>query len=286
MIGVYAKNKKYISDETKKGIIDLVINITLPFTIVVSFNQKLSIDLIKNAGIILGISFVIHIGSFFLSEILFKRYSDDMKSVLRYSTIFSNATFMGYPILEGLYGGIGIFYASIYLLPYRILMWTFGVALFAKTKKQDYFKEILLNPGILAVIIGLVISATPIEIPLILTKTMKIVGSMTTPLSMIIVGASLADINIKGVFKEGALWYNSLIRLIILPIISLILFRALGVKDIVLAVAVLLTAMPTGAMTAILAGRYGANSNFASKCVFTSTTLSMITIPIIAMLIS
>ena len=285
LIGVYAKNKKFLSNETKKDMIDIVVNITLPCMIVVSFNQKLSIELIRNSGIILVVSLLIHIGSFFLSKILFNRYPDDIKSVLRYSAVFSNATFMGYPVLEALYGNIGIFYASIYLLPYRIFMWSFGIALFAKDKKQNYIKEIFLNPGIIAVFIGLAISVTPVEIPSMLSKTMSMVGGITTPLSMIIVGATLSDIEIKGVFKETSIWYNSIIRLLMIPIFSLLIFRALGVKDVVLAVAIILTAMPTGAMTTILAGKYGANSNFASKCVFTTTTLSIVTIPIIAMLI-
>lgn len=285
LIGVYARKKKFICNETKKDMIDIVINITLPCMIVISFNQKISIELIRNAEIILIVSLVIHIGSFFLSKILFNRYPDDIKSVLRYSAVFSNATFMEYPVLEALYGNIGIFYASIYLLPYRIFMWTFGIALFAKNKKQNYVKEIFLNPGIIAVFIGLAISITSIEVPAILSKTMSMVGGITTPLSMIIVGATLSDIKIQGMFKESSIWYNSIIRLIILPIFSLILFRTLGVKDVVLAVAILLTAMPTGAMTTILAGKYDANSNFASKCVFTTTTLSIVTIPLIAMLI-
>lgn len=286
IIGVYARKKNFINNETKKGITDLVVNITLPCMIIISFNQKLSIDLLRNAGIVLGISCAILFGSACFSKILFNKYPDDVKSVLRYSTVFSNATFMGYPLLDGLYGEIGLFYGSIYLLPVRIFIWTFGVSLFTKVKKKDYIKEILLNPGILAVFIGLGIASTPIEIPIMLGTTMRMVGSITTPLSMIIVGASIADIKAKGMFQEKIIWYNSIIRLIIMPLFSLVFFRALGVEDIMLAVIVLLTAMPTGAMTTILAGKYDANSNLASKCVFTSTMLSVITIPLIALLIT
>lgn len=285
LIGVYARKKKFINDEAKKGITDLIVNITLPCMVIASFNQKLSMELLRNAGIVLIISFAIHISCFFLSKILFIRYPDDIKSVLRYSAVFSNAAFMGYPVLEGLYGSLGVFYASIYSIPYRIFMWTFGVALFAKGKKQDYVKEIFLNPGILAVFVGLIISATSIQVPVMISKTMSIMGAMTTPLSMIVVGATLADVKIGGVFKEIPVWYNSIIRLVVIPIFLLLILKALGVKDIVLATVVLLTAMPTGAMTAILAGKYEANSSFASKCVFTSTTLSVVTIPLIALLI-
>lgn len=285
LIGVYARKKKFVGDEAKKSITDLIVNITLPCMVVASFNQKLSMELLSNAGMVLVISFAIHIGSFFFSKVLFSRYPEDIKSVLRYSAVFSNAAFMGYPVLEGLYGSLGVFYASIYSLPYRIFMWTFGVALFAKGKKQDYVKEIFLNPGILAVFVGLIISVASIQIPIMLSKTISTVGAMTTPLSMIMVGVTLADVKIKGLFKEIPVWYNSVVRLVVLPIFLLLILKSLGIKGIVLAAVVLLTAMPTGAMTTILAGKYDANSSFASKCVFTSTTLSVITIPLIALLI-
>lgn len=284
-VGAYARKKGILSDAVRSGITEFVLDITLPLMTIASFNQSFSWDTLYSSGTLVVISFVVHGLSFVLSKYLYLKYPHDMQSVLRYSTVFSNAAFMGYPILETLYGKTGILYASIYVIPFRIFMWSLGVALFTKGNDKESIKNILLNPGIIATVIGLVIFLTPLKFPHIINETFDILGSVTTPLSMIIVGALLADIDLKDIFSGFAVFYCSAVRLIGLPVLVFAVLKFIGVGKAIVDVIVILTAMPAGSMTAILAERYKANVSFASRCVFVSTVLSLITIPLVVMVL-
>ncbi|MBV7276944.1 AEC family transporter [Clostridium sp. PL3] len=283
-IGIIARKKKILTDEVKKGVTDLILNITLPFMIIASFNQKFSMDMLVNAGAILIFSTSIHTISYFISKILYFKSTDDRKSVLRYLTVFSNAAFMGYPVLEAMYGKIGVFYASIYCIPVRVFMWTLGVMLFTSKKEGNYLKQIFFNPGIIAVIIGSIPFSLSIQFPIIISNTLNMMGNMTTPLSMLMVGSMIADADIKKIF-EGTVFYGAFVRLIMIPIVVLTVLKLIGIRGELLGVTVVLTAMPAASFTAILAGKFHANEVFASKCVFVSTLLSIVTIPLILLLI-
>lgn len=282
--GVIARKKGILKDEVKKGVSDLLLTMALPCMIISSFNQKFSSSMLLNAGSILIFSVVIHIASYYTSKVLYFKSSDDKKNVLRYFTVFTNAGFMGYPVVQALYGSTGIFYASFYSIPARVFMWTLGVMLFAKKKESGYIKQIFLNPGIVAVFIGLVPFLLSFKFPAVISETFDIMGNMTTPLSMLLVGAMLADADVKGLFNREV-FYGSFIRLIAIPVAVLIILKAIGVSGGVLGVTVVLTAMPAGSFTAIFAGKYNANEGFASNCVFITTLLSIITIPMVIMLL-
>jgi malate permease and related proteins len=283
-IGMFARKKKMLNDEVKKGFTDFLLTIALPCMIVSSFNQEFSMDILLNAGSILLFSVITHIASYYIGKILYFKSSDDKKNVLRYFTVFTNAGFMGYPVVQALYGATGIFYASFYSIPARVFMWTLGVMLFAKKKESSYVKQILLNPGIIAVAIGLIPFLLSFKFPAVISQTLGIMGDMTTPLSMMLIGAMLAEADIKGLF-ESEVFYGSFIRLIAIPVVTLLILKAIGVTGDILGVTVVLTAMPAGSFTAILAAKYKANETFASNCVFVTTLLSIITIPLIILLL-
>jgi transposase len=156
------------------------------------------------------------------------------------------------------------------------------------TGKRDIksMKKALINPGIIAVFIGLFIFIFSIKLPYPVAKTLEMFGTMTTPLSMLIIGALIANMDFKKLFSGLALYYVTAIRLIILPLLVLIAMKILGITDtMLLGTCVTTAAMPAAANTAIFAERYNGNSALASRIVAFSTIASMITIPIILSLI-
>lgn len=285
LVGVYARKKRIITDEVRSGLTNIILDIALPLLTIASFNLSFSWDKLYNAGYIVGLSFLIHGGLYFISGFVFPGHTDDMKSVLRYTMVFSNAAFMGFPVVDALFGRTGVFYASIYLIPYRILMWTLGVALFVKGGSKDNLKKILLNPSIIATFLGILIFLLPVKVPTVLNNAFDMVGSTTTPLSMIVIGALIADVKLKEVFSGYAIFYLSFIRLIALPALVFVILKLFNMDSTVVNIMTVLTAMPAGTMSAMLSERYGGNSSFASKCVFVTTVLSTATIPLIVMLI-
>ena len=284
LIGFLIRKLGILNPVLNKGLSDFLLYVTLPFSIITSFNIPFSRTMLYNAGIVLLISLMVHFFAIFISKFRFLKYPPNANKVLRTATIFSNCGFMGFPILYGIYGTQGIFYGSFYVLTFNILIWTVGVMIFTGQKKVGALKQTL-NPAVLAVVVGLFFFTFSIKLPTPVYKTLEMVGSMTTPLSMIIIGSLLSELKISKVFTGFSIFYVSGIRLLILPLIVIFFSTLFGVKGIVLGVPALATAMPVGALVAIFAEKHGADALLASRAVFLSTFLSVFTIPTVIALI-
>lgn len=284
LIGFIIRKLNILTLELNKGLSDFLLYVTLPFSIIVSFNIPFSKTMFSNAGIVLLISLAIHIFAIFISKFLFFKYPPGANKVLRAATIFSNCGFMGFPILTGIYGTQGIFYGSFYVLTYNILIWTAGVRIFTGKKEKSLWKQAL-NPPVFAVVAGLILFVFSLKLPAPIFAALEMVGSMTTPLSMIIIGSLLTEVKLSETFTGLSIFYVCAIRLLIFPLVVILFSVLFGIKGIVLGVPALATAMPIGVLVAIFAEKYGADALLASRAVFLSTLLSMITIPIVVALI-
>ncbi|MDS1004400.1 AEC family transporter [Clostridium sporogenes] len=285
-IGIICGKKEILNEEVNKKLSELLVKITLPCLIISSFNYNFTGDMIKNARMFFVYSVIIHIGLILISGLFFIKHNERARKVLKFSTIFSNSAFMGYPVIEALYGKVGVFYASIFGIPYNILMLSVGIMIYTGEKDIKNLKGILKHPGIIATVLGMFILIFHISIPMPIKTSLQSVGSMTTPLSMIIVGAMLADINIKEIFSGIEAYYGAFVRLIIIPVLVYILMIVLKADKLLLEICVILEAMPTAVLATVLAEEYNADVVLAAKCVFITTILSIITIPLIVAFIS
>jgi len=281
MVGFYAKKKKFLNNTVDKGLSELLLNITLPFMIVTSFNIKYEAAMVNNAQKILLYSFLIHISLIFISKILFFKFPSNKQQVFRFITIFCNVGFMGYPVLESIYGGIGVFYAAIFNIPFNLLVWTVGVMLYTGEKDFKSMRKAMANPALIAVFIGLILFVFSIRLPVPIETSLKLVGSTTTPISMIIIGSMLAEMQFKNIFSDASIYYATFVRLLIVPMIIYVVLKFLKVDEFLLNICVILQAMPAAVTTAIIAEKYGGDSLLASQCVFITTIISVITIPIV-----
>lgn len=285
IVGIYARKKNIITKEANKSLSDLLVNITLPFLLVSSFNYSYSKDMLTKAKIIFIYSVIIHLILIFASKLFALRYPERSKKVLRFITIFSNSGFMGYPVLEGLFGKIGIFYGAIFNIPFNIFMLSVGVMIYTGKKDLKTLKGVLMHPGIIATLIGLIMFIFSIKLPYPIYTTLNIVGSMTTPLAMLIVGAMLAEVKLKEIFQGSIVYYASFIRLMVVPFITLIILKLLHADKLLMQISVITEAMPAAVLASVFAEKYGADTVLASRSVFITTILSMITIPIIVMVL-
>ncbi|WML35195.1 AEC family transporter [Clostridium sp. OS1-26] len=283
VVGVYARKKDILSKEASKSFSNFLTNITLPCLLISSFNYSYSQDMIAKARIMFAYSVIIHIILIFASRVLTFKYPENSKKVLRFATIFSNCGFMGYPVLESLFGKIGIFYGAIFNIPFNIFMFSVGVMIYTGKKDLKTLKEVIVNPGIIATILGIIIFSFSIKLPYPLFTAMSIVGSMTTPLSMIIVGSMLSEIRLKDIFSGTLVYYASFLRLIAVPFLTLGILKLLNADKLLMQIAVIIEAMPAAVLASVLAEKYGADTALASRSVFISTIISMITIPFVVM---
>lgn len=284
LVGVVMAKTKILKHEARSSFINLLLDITLPCMILNSFNVEADLEQLKAAGEILIISSGCFLIAWGTGKIFWRNASKSRKPVLEFATMFSNAGNAGMPIVYSVFGVEGVLYASFYLLPARILIWTLGLSLFVDgTNFKDKLKILLKTPSLDVVFIGLVLMFSPFKLPGAVSTAVKNIGDMTGPLSMMIIGAALGESNLREALDFDA-FKLTFVRLAVQPLIYLFLLRALGVKEILWQVTVVLTAMPAAANTEIIAEMYGKDYTFAARCVVVSTVVSLVSVPILTLL--
>lgn len=283
-IGMFAWKKGIISGSSRTSITNLLINIILPCNIIASFRIEMTWEVFFSTITILIASFATQFFYLFLNKFLYSHAEKRKRVVMQYATICSNAAFIGLPVIGGVFGAEGALYTSIALIPQRIFMWSAGLSLFTKTDRKTIILNLLKHPCVNAIWIGFAMMLIKWNIPEFANKTINSLSSCTTAVSMIIVGCILAEIDFRSVLNKTILYFTAL-RLVVIPVVVLIVLKFFNLPDLLTGVMVLMTGMPAGSTTAILASKYDGDAEFASKCVFVSTLFSMITIPLLALLL-
>ena len=204
LIGYIFGKKGLVDDKGKNLLTDLVIYVTLPGSILKSFQIEFNHQILIACMTIAIAGVVIQIGSSILGMFLYNHYGESRKKVLQYATICSNAGILGNPIAEGIFGQMGMMYASIYVIPQRIFMWSVGLTYFTEAPdKKTLCKKVATHPCILAVVIGFIMMVTQIQLPGVLNVTIKNIAGANTFLAMALVGVGY-KIKIKDLFTKGA----------------------------------------------------------------------------------
>lgn len=283
--GYILKRLEILNTEVTKKLSQLLVNFSLPLLIINSFKLEFSEDILVNAGIILLCSFFIHLFMIVLGKFIYFRYEPQKRSVLRFTTVFANTSFVGYPIILSIFGKVGIFYASIYDIFFSLIVYTYSAIIYAEKNREGTLKNAFINPGVISVIIGILIFIFNINLPAPIENAMNLMGSLTTPLAMLIIGSFLYETKLKEVFLNFSNYHGVFIRLLFIPIMVFLVLRLFGVNGIILSICTILTAMPAAASTTAFAEKYKGDSLFASKITVLSTMLCIVTIPIILLLL-
>ncbi|MBQ7545074.1 MAG: AEC family transporter [Synergistaceae bacterium] len=282
--GIIMAKTKILKHEGRSSFINLLLDITLPCMILDSFNVDIGIDELIAACEIMVISTVCVVIAWFMGKFLWRKESVNRYAVLQFSTLFSNAGNAGMPIVASVFGAQGVFYASFYLLPVRVLIWTLGLSLFVDGGNTKERMMILAKtPSLVVVFVGIALMFMPFKLPGVLSVAIKNIGDMTGPLSMMIIGAALGESDLRSAFDADAFKLTA-VRLAVLPIIYMVLMKLAGVDTLLWQVAVVLTAMPAAANTEIIAEMYGKDYQFAARCVVVSTIISLVSVPLLTLL--
>ena len=281
-VGFFCRKVRIFTDEARDKLTDFVVLVTLPCMIFESFHIAFSLETLKQGAASVAIALVMACVALLLGKVLYNRFPYEEKSILQYGTLVSNSGFAGLPVVSGTYGDEGLFLGSLFIIPTRILMWSAGISLFTRADAKQAVKKVLLNPGIIAVEVGLVRMVLQLPLPHFVDTAVDNLGACTSPMAMALVGAILADVPLKTVFDPKS-FYLVAVRQFLLPGICLAALKLLQVDPLTIGVSVALTGMPIGSTTAILAQKYGADAQFASKCVFISTLTSLVTVPILTL---
>lgn len=281
LIGLILTRRKVITEEGTRVLTDLCIQVIIPCNIIKSFMIEFSTQVLVSCGLLFVIALAMQLIGLLLNKFLFNRFPPQQKKILQYCSIISNGGFLGTPVAEGIYGDTGLMYASVFLIPMRIMMWSAGTGYFVAggTDRRKVIKNVLTHPCLVGVYIGLILMITQLQLPSVIEKPIRLIGNCNSAITMFVIGTILAKMEAGKLFDRTSLLL-SLYRLVILPGIALLLCLLLKTDPTASGVSVVMTGMPAAAMTAVFAARYGSDAEFATKCVVLSTLLSMITIPL------
>ena len=285
LIGVYGTKKEIITEEVNKGLRKILLEITLPLLIVNSFTFTFDDSMKKNVFMAFIYSAIFMLIGGIISYIFLIPLKSEKKKILHFANVFSNCGFIGFPLINSIYGAEGVVYTSIFNMIFTIALWTYGVMIFTNSISKENIKKVFVNPAVIAVYIGIIIMVFKITLPIFIIDTTKIVGDMTAPISMIIVGSILSKVKIQDIFKELSIYYGALIKLTIIPSILYLISLLIKDRSNVINTLIILQGMPAAAMTSILAADYNKEKEYSAIVVFVTTLLSMFTIPILAQII-
>ena len=280
LCGIIMKRKNILPGKSREILTDLVMNLILPANIIHSFEVEFNLTILQKFAVVLLIATAAQIVSMICANTFWNRQPENLKAVLQYGTQVSNAGFLGIPVTEGVLGSEGLMYGSVFLIPQRIVMWTAGIAYFTKAADwKDTFQKLAKNPCIIAVYIGFFLMLTQLQLPEMLENTLVKLGACTTPLTSILIGIMVADVDYRTLVSP-MIFLLTAVRQLFLPALVFLGCRLLHIDPILTGVSVLLVGMPVGSTTPILAAKYGGDYVFAGKCVILSTVLSLFTVPL------
>lgn len=281
----YILFKGGVFDEyTNKKISSLIVNCTSPLLVISSMasvdsDDKGIVFLLIGLGILMYIGFII-VGKIINHILPFPKKDWPIYECM---VVFANTGFMGYPVLMSIFGQASVFYASLLHMAFSLFIYTYAIMCLTKKDGEDFhfdYKQ-LITPGIILLFIAILIYIFDIQLPGVILETVDSVGGLTSPLSMMMIGSSLALYPIKDSFTDWRSYLFAVVRLFIMPFMTMLVCRILNVDAYYANIAIVTNAMPVASMVLMMATQYNANKEIVTKNIIVSTLLSVITIPIV-----
>lgn len=288
LIGYYMKKKSILTAEGSHALSWLIVNIACPCMIVsgaIGTSEPLSLQMLRQTLLLCLFVYSGLIISSFLLPILLRLPKND-RSLYQLMTIFTNIGFMGFPLLRAMYGAGSLVYASIGTVIYNLLFYTYGIRMLQKGSaiRTPFRITNIINPGTIACCAALLLALLRPAVPTFVRTTIENLGSLPASLSMIVIGASLTEFKIAELFSDRKDLLYSLIKLLVIPTVMIVAAKAFVSDPLLLGVLLILVATPIGSMVVMAAQQYQANYRLAARNVALSTILSVVTIPIVAMI--
>ncbi|MCX7714979.1 MAG: AEC family transporter [Clostridia bacterium] len=286
-VGYFAVKINYISQEVKNAISKIIVRITLPILVITSLTKvELSREKILNSLILIGIAFIA-IAVMYLIGTLFSKLFKLPKAtaiVHQCMSAFGNVIFLGYPLIQALFGAEGLFYAALYAFANDLFVWTLGIyklsALKDGAQKSGNLKN-LVNPATIAFCISFIMMTFGLKFKGALGDALSGIGGTTTYLSMIFIGGTLASVKLGELYKRISLVVMAIFKMIVVPVIMIFVLKFVPIDYAIKSILILQVAMPSQTLLAVLTTEYGGDILYAAEGIFITTVTSLATLPAI-----
>jgi len=285
--GFIGRKARILNDGAITVFTDVLINISLPCTVLITMIRPFSAELFLYSMFVLGaftaVQFLGWLFGFIITKLL--RADPDEKRVWIFAVMFSNVGYMGYPVINAVLGESALIYASMVNMSFNILAFSLGIRLIDSRRADAKYnwRAVFITPVMIATVTGLICFIASVSLPDPITEGVRYIAGMTTPLSMLLLGAILGRSDFRGLFAGRKVYIVLLVKHFALPLTVLAILKPFIHNHTALSVIVLLCAMPAASVTAIFAQKYNSGADQAARIVFISTVLSLITVPVISL---
>ncbi len=287
LAGYLCRKTGAIQEEGKKAFSDLLLYLVVPVMVIYSYMMEFDPSVLSNLIQAFLLSTALLVLGIAVTMLATAGQSGRDMAIYRFAGSFSNAAYMGFPLIEALFGQEGLLYASAFVTMFNILLWTVGYGMISGgIQARQLVKTICTTPVLIAVAAGLIIYLGRIPIPALIRQPLSLISGMNTPLSMIITGMMIAGSNLGSLLRVKGLLRLIFLRMVLIPALCFALCAAAGWGGMVAEVAILLEAWPSASITSVFAVRYGYNEEFAAGAVVFTTLVSIVTLPVCALLLS
>ncbi len=283
-LGYAAAKAKLFPANTNRSLAQLVIYITNPCTVLYSVlgsERGLSNNQVYLLTGIAVVFFAVVIAAGLILP-RFLRCEREKRGMYAFMVTFSNMGFLGFPVVNALFGADAVFYASIFNLIFQLVVYTYGVWLVSGAEGgfRLHWKTFC-SPIILASVAAYIFYLTDLKAPAFVVKTLSMLAGVTSPVCMLVIGIALAAVPLGRVFKNWRIYVISFVKLLGLPLLAYALLSPFVSHPLILGITVVIAAMPVATMSTLLASKYGADEELAASGVFLSTLMSVVTIPVL-----
>ena len=285
--GFVCVKTKAVKMEGKKAFSDLLLYLIVPAMVINSYMMEFNIDILHNLLKAFELSILLLLIGLFITLALTAKHKSPDLPIMRFACIFSNAAYMGFPLISALFGSEGLLYASAYVTVFNILLWTMGYGFVSgSSDPKEVLHSLLHTPVLYAMVIGLCIYLLQIPVPQLIAQPLELMANMTTPLSMVITGMLLAAGDLGCIVRSKPVWKLAAVRMLLIPAVCLAVFGLLGFRSMTAQVVLLLECCPSAAITSVFAVQFGHDEQFAAGCVVLTTLLSILTLPLCALVLT
>lgn len=281
VVGFVLGKTKLLDDRGSVALSTLVMYVVSPCMLITAFQRPLEAEGLRAFGIVALVALLLH-AMFIASSYLFIHDKDSMRQrALRFATVFTNSSFMGYPLMTALLGSIGVFYGSAYIVVFTVLSWTWGVYVLTADRSQLKLKPLLLNPGVISITLAMLLYLLQIELPQILATPIGYLADLNTPVPMVVVGYQLSHANFRAALRGRSSWVTMSLRLVALPLASLGICLLLGIPHDLTLVLLIAASAPPAALLSMFSAKFGCDTALASSVVSVQTAFSALTMPVV-----
>lgn len=285
--GYVAGRLKIVDETSSKNLSTLIVKVGQPFMIINSLiGLEYSAENLKTGLLVLCLGLGMHVVLAVLSFVgALPIKGLDERKVGEFSMVFTNCGFIGFPILESIFGAEGLFYGAFFIISFHLATWTWGIAILARQRADIRLtvKKALVNFGTIPSLIGFLLFVSRIPLPEAFTDFSAYLASLCTPIAVIITGANLARRSLKKMLTSPLVYYVNLWRLVIIPMAVTVLLWVIGIPDNFVIFGCVMAAMPTAAVATMFGEMYDIQPGLAAEFVGSTSILCTATlVPVIS----